>query len=113
MKHDAWMRAQRFEDKALEATFAHYRATLEAREAAVEAIEADLAAWFTRPPFQEAVARLGAYRGITHMGALHLASEVCDWRRFPMAGSWPGAHSCGYRAAPAAWTSARATARSS
>jgi transposase len=36
LKHDARMRAQRFEDKALEATFGHYRATLEAREAAVE-----------------------------------------------------------------------------
>ncbi len=88
MKHQAW--AQRFEDKALEATFAHYRATLDAREAAVETIEADLVAWFRRPPFAEAVARLGAYRGITHMGALHLASEVCDWRRFPSAGSFMG-----------------------
>ena len=88
LKHDAWMRAQRFEDKALEATFAHYRATLEAREAAVEAIEADIATWAIRPPFQDAVARLGAYRGITQMGALHLASEVCDWRRFPTAGSF-------------------------
>jgi hypothetical protein len=104
MKHDAWVRAQRFEDKALEATFAHYRATLEAREAAVEAIEADLVAWFTRPPFQEAVARLGAYRGITHMGALH-------WHRRPATGgasrrrarSWPSpaSHRASTRAASA------------
>ena len=91
-------------EPTFEATFAHYRATLEAREAAVEAIEADLAAWSTRPPFQEAVARLGAYRGITHMGALHLASEVCDWRRFPTAGPFmaftgltPSEHSSGER----------------
>ena len=88
MKHQAWMTAQRFDDKALEATFAHYRATLEAREAAVEAIEADLVAWCSLPPFAEAVARLAAYRGVTHLGALHLASEVCDWRRFPTAGSF-------------------------
>jgi transposase len=88
LKHQAWVASQRFGDKAMEATFAHYRATLEAREAAVEAIEADLTAWFRRPPFADAVARLGAYRGITHMGALHLASEVCDWRRFPTAGSF-------------------------
>jgi transposase len=71
-----------------QATFAHYRATLEAREAAVGAIEADLAAWFTRPPFQDAVARLGAYRGTTHMGH-------CTWRRRPATGgaSRPGARS--------------------
>lgn len=27
-------------------------------------------------------ARLSAYRGVTHLGALSLAAEVCDWRRF-------------------------------
>lgn len=88
LKHQAWIAAQRFEDPALTATFAHYRATLAAREAAVSSIEADLAQWFTLPPFADAVARLGAYRGITHAGALTLASEVCDWRRFPTAGSF-------------------------
>jgi transposase len=36
LKHQAWVASQRFGDKAMEATFAHYRATLEAREAAVE-----------------------------------------------------------------------------
>jgi transposase len=89
-KHQAWIAAQRFADPALTATFAHYRATLTAREAAVVSIEADLAQWFTRPPFADAVARLGAYRGITQLGALTLASEVCDWRRFPTAGAFMG-----------------------
>ena len=104
LKHDAWMRAESFDDKALEATFAHYRATLEAREAAVEAIEAELAAWWSRPLFAEAVTRLAAYRAVTEMGALHLASEVCDWRRFPTAASFmaftgltPSEHSSGER----------------
>jgi hypothetical protein len=44
MKHQAWIGAQRLGDLALEATYAHYRATLSAREAAVEAIDADPAA---------------------------------------------------------------------
>ena len=82
LKHQAWIAAQRFDDLALEATFAHYRATLSAREAAVDAIDADLACWYSRPPFADTVARLAAYRGITHLGALSLAAEVCDWRRF-------------------------------
>ena len=53
MKHQAWIAAQRFDDLALEATYAHYRATLSAREAAVEAIDADLAAWYGRAPFAD------------------------------------------------------------
>jgi len=90
LRHRAWIAAQTFDDPALTATFGHYRATLAAREAAVTAIEADLVDWFTRPPFADPVARLAAYRGITHLGALTLASEVCDWRRFGTAAAFMG-----------------------
>lgn len=89
-KHQVWIAQQCFDDAALTAVFAHYRATLTAREAAVAAIEADLVSWFDRAPFADPVARLAAYRGITHRGALTLASEVCDWRRFPTAGAFMG-----------------------
>lgn len=85
MKHDAWIAQQRFDDPALRATFGHYRATLTAREAAVDALDADVMEWVRRPPFADAVARLGAYRGVAAIGALTLASEVADWRRFPTA----------------------------
>ncbi len=104
LKHQVWIAAQRFEDPALTATFGHYQATLTAREAAVDAIDADLKLWFTRAPFADSVARLAAYRGITELGALTLASEVCDWRRFPTAsmfmgfcGLVPSEHSSGQR----------------
>jgi transposase len=90
LRHRAWIAAQTFDDPALTATFGHYRATLTAREAAVASIEADLVGWFTRAPFADPVARLAAYRGITHLGALTLASEVCDWRRFGTAGQFMG-----------------------
>ncbi len=86
LKHYRWLDGLRFEDAALRATFAHYRATLTAREAAVDAIDTDLALWFDRAPFADAVHRLAAYRGVTELGGLMLASEVCDWRRFPTAG---------------------------
>ncbi len=102
MRHQAWIGAQRFDDLALEATFAHYRATLSAREAAVASIDADLTLWYSRPPFSDTVGRLAAYRGITHLGALSLAAEVCDWRRFGTAGTFmaftgltPSEHSSG------------------
>jgi transposase len=90
LKHRAWMDAQRFEERALNETLAHYQATLAAREAAVEAVEADLMPWCERAPFADGVRRLAAYRGITPLGGLTLASEVCDWRRFPTAGMFMG-----------------------
>jgi transposase len=86
LKHQVWIRAQRFDERALSETLAHYQATLYAREAAVDAIGADLLPWCGRPPFSGAVQRLAAYRGITNLGGLTFCSEVCDWRRFPTAG---------------------------
>jgi transposase len=83
--HERWLLTRRFDDPALTATYGHYRATLEGRDAQLEAIEADLATWFQQPPFAEPVSRLAAYRGVTRLGALTLASEVGDWRRFATA----------------------------
>ncbi|HSH58867.1 MAG TPA: hypothetical protein VK988_04335 [Acidimicrobiales bacterium] len=59
-----------------------HRAVLLARDAALGAVEADLAVWFDKAPFAEGVRRLVAYRGVTRMNALALQAEVCDWRRF-------------------------------
>ena len=58
------------------------------RDAEVTAIEADLAEAATQPPFADAVARLAAYRGVGQLGALSLAAEVGDWRRFAHAGAF-------------------------
>jgi transposase len=43
--HERWLLTQRFDDPALAATDGHYRATLDARDAQLEAAEADLASW--------------------------------------------------------------------
>ena len=90
LKHQAWIRAQRLDDPAAQRTLVHYLATVDARDAEVDAIETDLQEWLRRPPFADAVARLVAYRGIDYHGALTLASEVCDWRRFPTAARFMG-----------------------
>jgi transposase len=87
-KHDRWLGAQQFEDRQLQATFSHYRAVVATRDAEVTAIEADLAEAATQPPFAEVVARLSAYRGVGQRGALAVATEVCDWRRFAHAGAF-------------------------
>src|SRR5215211_770674 len=87
-KHQRWLGTQQFDDPQLEATFSHYRAVAASCDAQVAAIEADLAEAATTPPFAEAVARLAAYRGVGQLGALSLAAEVGDWRRFAHAGAF-------------------------
>ncbi len=89
-KHAQWLVGQRFDEAALRSTYGHYRAVLAARDAELAAIEADLAHWYTHGPFTDAVARLAAYRGIAQLGALTIASEVGDWRRFPAARTFMG-----------------------
>lgn len=89
-KHDQWLTGQRFDEAALTSTYGHYRGMLIARDAELAAIEADLAYWFEHGPFADAVARLAAYRGVAYLGALTIASEVGDWRRFATAGAFMG-----------------------
>jgi transposase len=90
LTHERWLLGQRFDEPALRATYGHYRAVLDARDAQLAAIDADLATWQDLPPFADAVHRLATYRGITRLGALTLASEVCDWRRFGRAAAFAG-----------------------
>jgi len=83
--HRAGIAAQRYGEPALASAIGYYRAALEVREAELAAIEAELAPWAAREPLAGPVARLGCYWGIGELGALTLAAEVVDWRRFPAA----------------------------
>jgi transposase len=89
-RHAKWLAGLHFDDRALAATFEHYRTTVQLRDSALETVEGDLARYFHTEPFAEAVVRLSCYRGVTHMGALCLGAEVFDWRRFPSARSFMG-----------------------
>jgi transposase len=89
-KHQAWLLGQAVDEPALRVTYAHYRAVVATRDAQLDAIEADLATFIDRPPFAGQVARLAAYRGVTRLGGLTLAAEVCDWRRFARAAQFMG-----------------------
>jgi transposase len=88
LKHRQWLGTQDFDHAALAATFRHYLAVVDTREAQLEAMEAELQPWLTNLLFADQVARLCAYRGVAAVEALTLASEVCDWRRFPAAGAF-------------------------
>jgi transposase len=90
VKHEQWLSRQHFDEAALRCTYGHYRAMLAARDGELAAIEAELAHWYRHGPFASAVGRLAAYRGIAYVGALTLASEVGDWRRFPTARAFMG-----------------------
>jgi transposase len=81
-RHQGWLSRQRFDHPALQLTLAHHLAVLDSRDAELAAIEADLLGWQHREPFTDTVHRLASYRGIAELGALTLAAEVIDWRRF-------------------------------
>jgi transposase len=88
--HERWIAGQRFDEPALAAAFAHYRAALDTRLAELDAVEAELAPWAGREPLGPLVARLACYRGIAELTGLTLAAEVVDWRRFPSARAFMG-----------------------
>ncbi len=86
--HEQWLRQLHFDDRALQLTYQHYQHTLACCDSQLRAISADLAGYFDAGPFRDQVRRLACYRGVTELGALTLASEVVDWRRFPSAASF-------------------------
>lgn len=86
--HDNWLAQRRFGDEALAQTYSHYRQMLHNIDTHIHAVESDLSVYLDQGPFTEAVTRLCAYRGVTELGALMLAAEVADWRRFPRATSF-------------------------
>lgn len=90
MIHAQWLGGLVFEQRTAALTFAHYRAALAERDATLAAIEADLWPCAEAGPFGQCVRRLGAYRGIARLGALTIASEVIDWRRFARAEAFMG-----------------------
>jgi transposase len=81
-KYRYWLSDQSFDHPALAAAFSRYRATVECREAELQALEAELSTYGEQEPFATPGRRLCAYRGVDRLGALVLQSEVCDWRRF-------------------------------
>ncbi len=100
-RHRRWLATLSFDDPAIASTYSQYLTTVKLRDT-LEAVEADLTPLCIMDPFGEQVARLAAYRGVTRIGALCLAAEVFDWRRFPRArpfmsftGLVPGENSTG------------------
>lgn len=99
-----WVCAQRFDDEAMQRAFDHLVTALRSATVQLDTIDRDLADAASRPPLADGVARLRTLRGIDTLSALTIASEVCDFRRFPAASSFmgftglvPSEHSSGLR----------------
>lgn len=89
-RHEAWIAARHFEDKAVKAAFSFYRSGVTTQDATLAAITSELSAYFDDPLFATPVHRLCAYRGIDRLGALTIVCEVCDFRRFAHSGAFMG-----------------------
>jgi transposase len=103
LAHDGWLRAQRFDSRALSLAFEEcYGAMLQAklRRDGLDRAIAELAA---EPPFADVVGRLVCLRGVSTLTALALTVELGDWQRFrpqslgPFLGLTPSEHSSGER----------------
>ena len=80
--HTVWLNAQEFSHPAEKSTFSHYRTALDLRLAQLAGLERELEAYLSGPPFGEMISRLVCLRGISHLSALTIASEVVDFARF-------------------------------
>jgi transposase len=90
LRHRQWVANRTFTDPAVRSAFSFYLAEVTTREASLDAMDAELTGWCHNELFADAVTRLGAYRGIDALGALTIAVEVCDFRRFATARSFMG-----------------------
>lgn len=105
-RHQDWIAGRHFADPATQAALIFYRAAVDAQDTIVGEISSELADWFDTEPFALPVHRLAAYRGIDHLGALSIVSEVCDFRRFAHAGafmSFCGLVPQGYSSGQSSW----------
>jgi transposase len=84
-KYWAWLRTQRFEFPAMQATFDQYVLTVRSRLAMRESLDQEIAAFAESAPFAQGVARLRCLRGIDTLSALTLMAEIQDFRRFASA----------------------------
>jgi transposase len=103
-RHATWLAQQRFDLPALQSVYDEYRAALALLVDRVDRLEqAILAAVTTLTPTQQAlVAALATLRGVRHVTAATVVSELTTFRRFPnprqlmgYAGLVPREHSSG------------------
>lgn len=80
--HRAWLRRQQFELPLLQSTFTAYLRALEDAEARLDSLDQQVLALAQTEPYRLSVQYLRCLKGIDTLGALTLAVETQDFRRF-------------------------------
>jgi transposase len=81
-RHMAWLRQQRFEAAAAQATLDSYLLSIEQLEERLHALEAKRAEYAGLEPYREAVGALRCFRGIDTVSAIGLIAELHTFGRF-------------------------------
>ena len=80
--HDVWLRGQRFDQSALQATFdSNHEAMLLTRDRR-DRLDTEIEEMAENSPYTPMVRRLGCLRGISTLTGFGLAVEIGDWQRF-------------------------------
>lgn len=103
LAHDAWLRRQRFPQKALALAFDEYYGAVCQAQGRRDALDRAIAELADEEPFADVVGRLVCLRGVSTLTALGLSVELGDWQRFrpqslgPFLGLVPSEDSSGER----------------
>ena len=79
--HGRWLRAQRFDERALQLAFDAAYETMELTVARRDRLDAAIAEMANNSEFTPVVDRLGCLRGVSTLTAFGLAVEIGDWQR--------------------------------
>lgn len=80
-EHGTWLRAQRFEQRALQLAYDAAYETMELTVARRDRLDAAIAEMAADSEFTPVVDRLGCLRGVSTLTAFGLAVEIGDWQR--------------------------------
>jgi len=83
--HRAWLRRQQFEWPPLQQTFEGNLRALEEAQARLESLEQQVLEFAQSGPYRTAVSYFRSLKGVDTLGALTLAVETLDFRRFERA----------------------------
>jgi transposase len=88
VRYELWLQTLTFGEPAAQAAFDHLMSAASVRAAQLAAIEREIETAAFSGAIAADVAVLRAFRGIDTLTAVTIASETCDFRRFPSAASY-------------------------
>jgi len=90
LTHRAWLRTQRFDWPPLQRTLEGYLRALDDAEARLESLDQQVLELAHTGPYRTAVQYIRCLKGLDTLGAMTLAGETLDFRRFATAPAYMG-----------------------